>query len=762
MSDLPTKDVLSSKSKKRLRVAYVGSCLPRRCGIATFTANLNRAMEKQLGKNSGVYIALNDTAEGYNYGNQTVGQIEQEKLDDYHQAAMLVNSADIDLVSLQHEFGLFGGAAGNYITEFLSRVKKPVITTLHTVLEKPTPEQRKIIIEIAAFSQSLIVMNALAINILTTAYQIDAAKIKLIPHGVPETPYIDPLFFKHLLGFVGKEVILTFGFLSPNKGIETMLRALPPVVEKHPAVLYVILGVTHPVLKKHHGEAYRESLEKIVEELNLRKHVLFHNEFVDDNILDIYLGAADLVVCPYHSGDQITSGVLSLALGKGKAIISTPYLHAREVLSGGRGRLVGFRNHDGFSTALLELLENITTREKISRRSLALGREMTWDKVAQQHTALFEQAVEDAAQAYSLPGKNPTPALPAINLQFLRNLTDQTGIIQHSAYGVALYTHGYTTDDAARALVACTYYHNLFYSDPVLPLIDRYLAFILHAQQGDGWFANFMNYERAFMDSEDCRESIEDTLGRSLWGLGAATRLCQSDAQDRLAKRIFEKSLPLIDQLNHTRALAYAALGLSSYLQRYADTPQVRKGVVFIADKLLAFFKQHASDGWNWFEPFLTYDNARLPQALLLAYHHFPREEYLATALKALDFLTETLYHRGYFDLVGNQGWFFKGGEKAKFGQQPLDACALTETYLLAFILCGKEKYLELCTAAFQWFLGRNRLGKGLYFPECGACADGLDSHGVSKNRGAESTITFLQALLTQYYWELRGCSPCL
>jgi glycosyltransferase involved in cell wall biosynthesis len=739
-------------------VAYVGSCLPRRCGIATFTANLNEAVETRLGKNSGVYIALNDTAEGYNYATQVIGQIVQEKLDDYRQAANLINTAGVDLVSLQHEFGLFGGPAGNYITEFLSRMEKPVVTTLHTVLEKPTPDQRKTLIEIAAFSQSLVVMNALAIDILTTVYKINAEKIRLIPHGVPDTPYIDPLFYKHQLGFAGREVVLTFGFLSPNKGIETMLQALPPVVEKHPEVLYIVLGVTHPVVKKQHGEAYRESLEKMVKELDLQKHVLFQNEFVDDETLDRYLGAADLVVCPYHSGEQITSGVLSIALGKGKAVISTPYLHAREVLSGGRGRLVDFKDHAGFTTALCELLGNKTTRREISRKSLALGQEMTWSKVAQQYTVLFEQAAWEAAQANTLSGKNPIPTLPAINLQFLRDLTEDTGIMQHSIHGVAEYSHGYTTDDAARALVACTYYHNLFYSDPVLPLIDRYLAFIVHARQKDGWFANFMNYERAFTD----KESSEDTLGRCLWGLGATVRLCQSDEQDLLAKKVFEESLPLVDQLTYTRSLTYAALGLGSYLHSYPEAQQVREELAFVADKLLSFFEEHASPEWPWFEPFLTYDNARLPQALLLAYHHLSREEYLATALQTLDFLTATLYREGYFDLVGNQGWFFKGGEKANFGQQPLDAGALVETYLLAFILSGKEKYLELCSAAFQWFLGRNQLGKSLYFPECGACADGLDSHGVSKNRGAESTITFLIALLTLYYWELRNCSPCL
>lgn len=749
---------ISGKAKKRLRVAYVGSALPRRCGIATFTANLSKALETSWGKGSGFNIAINDTEEGYDYTPQVIGQIGREELDEYRQAATLVNTKTIDLVSLQHEFGLFGGTAGNYITEFLSRVEKPVITTLHTVLPQPAPDLRKTLIEIAAFSRYLVVMNELAIKILITVYDIDPEKIRLIPHGVPDTPYIDPLYFKHQLGLAKKEVILTFGFLSPNKGIETMLQALPEVVKKHPQALYIVLGITHPVVKKEKGEAYRESLEEMVKELGLHEHVLFQNEFVDDETLDRYLGAADVIACPYHSGEQITSGVLSLALGKGKAIVSTPYLHAQEVLAEGRGKLVEFKDHAGFSTALDVLLDDTVERRQLAGRALAVGRKMTWPLVAENYIALFEKAVEEAAQKKPRIGRGLFSTLPAVNLDFLKKLTDHTGIAHHSFHGIPKRIHGYTTDDAARALVACTYYHNLFSSGTVLPLVDRYLAFIYYARKKDGWFANFMNYERVFIDEKNSA----DTLGRCLWGLGTVTRLCRTDEQDLLAKKIFEESLPLIAQLTYTRSLAYTALGLSAYLHSYPETQQVLDVLDSVGTKLYSFYQEHGSLEWTWFEPFLTYDNARLPQALLLAYHHLSREEYLITALKTLDFLTATLYREGYFDLVGNQGWLYKGGKRAYFSQQPLDAAALVETYLLAFILSGKDNYLELSLAAFQWFMGRNRLGKSLYLPEYGACADGLDNHGQSKNRGAESTITFLMALMNLYYWEYWGSSPCL
>lgn len=738
--------------KKRLRIAFISSCLPRRCGIATFTDSLSKALESNLGRNASFFIALNNIKEGYSYPPEVLFQIEQDKLADYRSAAALINSCNVDLVSLQHEFGLFGGPDGNYIVELLGNLTKPVVTTLHTVLTRPTPGQYKAFIEVAAFSQHLVVMNELALNILKDIYDIQEQKINLIYHGVPDIPYIDPLFYKHQLNLVDRQVILTFGFLSPNKGIELMIEALPPVAKKHPEALYIILGITHPVVKRHHGEEYRGMLEKMVKDYSLEKNVLFLDEFVDDFTLGTYLGAADIVACPYHSEEQITSGVLSNALGRGKAIISTPYHHAREALSGGRGRLVNFKDPSGLTEALLELLEDREMRDFMATQAFALGKEMSWSKVAREYIDLFEHTVDEASRKNFFLKKSYVHTLPPVNLQFLKTLTDETGIIQHTLYGVAYRSYGYATDDAARALVVCSEYHNLFRFDPVISLIEKYLAFIMHARQEDGWFANLMNFQLQFED----QEISQDTYGRSLWGLGTAIGLCQSEGQNLLAQEIFDQSLPLLDRLTYTRSMAYSALGLGAYLEQYPEAEKVREGLGLIAENLLSFFRQHASAEWPWFEPFFTYDNARLPQALLLAYRHFHREEYLQTALTSLDFLTSALFRKGFFDLVGNEGWFYKEREKAAFSQQPLDASALVDAYLLALTLSGKKEYLDLSYAAFQWFLGRNRLGKSLYFPESGACADGLDSHGVNKNKGAESTIAFLMALLALYRWELR------
>jgi glycosyltransferase involved in cell wall biosynthesis len=736
--------------KKRLRIAFVGSCLPRKCGIATFSASLSQALEVILGRSATCFVALNNNQQ-YDYSPSVISQIDQENPDDYRKASEMINDSAVDVVSLQHEFGLFGGPDGNYIIDFLSQLQKPVVTTLHTVLENPSPGQKKTFMEVAVFSQALVVMNEMAITIMTEKYDIPRAKIHLIPHGVPDSFYIDPSFYKHQLQLSGRFVILTFGFLSPNKGIEVMLQALPPVIKKHPETLYIVLGITHPGVKKHHGEEYRESLMALAKREGIAGNILFVDEFVDDATLNRYLGAADLVVCPYHSEGQITSGVLSNALGMGKAIISTPYLHAREALAGGRGVLVNFKDAAGMSEAVLNLMENPAERLALASRAYVLGRQMGWGRVTGQYMDVFE---DQAARALTESGSQGlVHTLPVINMNFLKALTDDAGIVQHTLYGIPDYSHYYSADDAARAMVACGHYFNLFRDESVLPLVDRYLAFLAHARQENGWFYNYMNYQKDFPD----QELSQDTFGRCLWGLGAVARLVKNRDQGLLAAELLEASLPMLDKLTYTRAQAYSACGLAAYLLQHPESETAKAGLCLIADSLLERYRENATASWQWFENFLTYDNARLPQALLLAYRHLAEPAYLETALESLDFLIEVQYHDGYFDMIGNEGWYEKGGEKALFCQQPVDAGALTETCLLARSLSGRQEYLDMAYAAFQWYMGRNRLGKALYHPAMGACSDGLGPDGPSKNKGAESTISFLLAQVALYRWELLG-----
>lgn len=737
--------------KKRLQIAFVSTCLPRKCGIATFSANLSNALEEFIGQGSTSFVALNNN-ESYDYPPSVIYQIEQDNIEDYKIATEIINSSEVDAVSLQHEFGLFGGPDGINIVEFLSNLQKPVVTTFHTVLENPTPGQDTAFIEVAAFSNALVVMNKTAATFMTDLYDIPQDKIHLIHHGVPDTLYIDPSYYKHQLQLKERFVILTFGFISPNKGIEIMLEALPSVVKKHPEVLYIVLGITHPVVKKRHGEEYREKLESLVKKLGIAENVLFINDFVDDETLGSYLGAADVVVCPYHSGGQVTSGVLSNSLGRGKAIISTPYLHAREALAGGRGKLVNFKDPAGMAKAVTKLIEDPKKRNSLAGQAYILGQQMGWSRVSRQYLEVFENLVDRAKKKKTLR-QGRVHTLPAINLNYLKALTDDTGIVQHTLFGIPDYSHYYSSDDAARALVACADYFNMFRDKSVLFLVDKYMAFLSHARQENGWFHNYMNYQREF----PTQELSQDTFGRCLWGLGAVARLVQNRDQGLLGKELLEASIPSLKKLTETRAQAYSACGLSSYLLHYPESKEVKDGLRFLVDSLLKRYRENASSSWPWFEDFLTYDNARLPQALLLGYRHFSEPAYLTTALEALDFLIDLQYQNGFFDLIGNQGWYFKGRKRALFCQQPLDAGSLTETCLLATALSKQNKYLDLAYAAFQWYLGRNRLGKPLYNPSTGECADGLSQEGPSKNKGAESTISFIIGLVALYRWELIG-----
>lgn len=734
--------------KKRLQVAIVSSVLPRRCGIATFSSHLSRGIGYILGREATNYVAMNDN-ESYEYLQKVIYQIEKDNPEDYKTVAAALNESAMDVVSLQFEYGLFGGIEGNYIVEFLSRLNKPVVTTLHTVLEKPSESQYKTMVEVAAFSKAVVVMNQLALKILTDVYDIPEFKIRLIPHGVTEGFYIDPIFYKNQLGLMERFVVLTFGFLSRNKGIEVVLEALPAIVEKHPEVLYIVLGITHPVVKRTDGEEYRESLEAMVRENGLSAHVQFINEFMDDETLDLYLGAADLVVCPYHSEAQITSGVLSQAIGKGKAVVSTPYLHAREALSEGRGSLVNFKDSTGMSEAIRNLIENPQVRLSMAGRAFIAGQQSGWESVSKQYIRIMEEIVEKAEANRIKQGRVYT--LPDINLNYLKQLTDDVGIAQHALYGIPHYAFNYSSDDAGRAIVTFCQYFNLFQDETALQLVDKYMAFIVHARRDDGWFYNYMDFKKEFPP----QELSQDTFGRCLWGLGAATRLVQNRAPGLLARTMVEESIPMLEKLTFPRAQAYAACGLSAYLILHRDYEPALQGMKLIADSLLKRYNETADENWKWFEETMTYDNARLPQTLLLGYRHLGDPEYLRVGLEALDFLVSAQYENGYFDLIGNEGWYKKGGERAPYGQQPVDAGALVETCVLAMALTGNEQYLEMAYAALQWYLGRNRLGVPLYSPITGACADGLERDGPSANKGAESTISFILALLSLYRWEM-------
>ncbi len=732
---------------KPLKVVFIGTYVPRKCGIATFTFDLFNAVAEERGSEGLRVVAMNNIPEGYDYPQEVTFEIRQNYLQDYQRAADYINFSDVNVVSLQHEFGIFGGSAGDYVTTLIANIRKPIVTTLHTVIKEPTPEYRESMEELIRYSDKLVVMSRMGGDILKEVYGVPGEKIELIYHGVPDIPFVDSRDYKRQLDVEGKILLLTFGFLGPGKGIEVVLDALPRVVERHPDVVYLVLGATHPEVKKLHGEKYRLSLERRVRDLGLEDNVIFHNRFVSLKELCGYISASDIYISPYLSREQIVSGTLSYAVGMGKAIISTPYWYAKEMLAEGRGILVDFGDRDAMTRAILHLIEHPEECRKMRRRAYEFGRRMTWKEVGRRYIELFERVIGERElyeRRKTLATFPHHATLPDIKLDHLRLLTDDVGLFQHAAFGVPDRDYGYSSDDVGRGLVVLV---DIYRHDPkidVLSLITTYMSFLKHAQTENGHYHNFMGYDRRFLDEH----GSEDTLGRVIYGLGHVVRGGPTREMRAMAQNMMEKTGHLLENLRCPRAKAYTICGLYAVLKRYPGASRFKRILARLSDELVELYESNRDEGWDWFEDRVTYGNANLCDALLLAYKITGNPRYREVGLATLKFLTDIQWNGKFFDLVGNQGWYVRGGEKAVFGQQPIDAGYLTKAYVTAYEVTDDKQYLDLGRHAFEWFLGRNRLGIPLYDFATGSVADGIDSHGINANRGAESTICFLLALL--------------
>lgn len=729
------------------RVCFVATYPPRACGIATFTSDLRKAV-CELGPNiQASVIAVTNSPERYEYPPEVAFEIRQNQLGDYRLAAEYINFSGVDAVCVQHEFGIYGGGDGRYIIEFLEALRKPVVTALHTVLPSPTPGIRDTLARVAAASDSLVVLNNKAIPILKEDYGIPEEKITFIHHGVPDAPFVDPNYYKDKFGVEGRLVLMTFGLLSRNKGIEMALEAMPKVVAAYPRAVYVVLGATHPEVKRREGEDYRLWLRRRVRELGLEEHVMFHDRYVELAELLEFLGACDIYVTPYKAMDQIVSGTLAYAVGMGKAVVSTPYLYAEELLASGRGRLVDVGDSEGLANTLLKLIENRAARHRMRKKAYEFGRQMIWSEVATRYIELFERVSSTYQNKRLIPRarKRGTAGydLPEIRLDHLIHLTDDTGLIQHATCGVPDRRFGYSADDAARALVVTLKHFDQFGDNVSLDLATRYLSFLSYAQLPDGRFHNFMSYAREFLDEH----GGEDTLGRALWGLGTAVRYSPTEGMRALARNMFERAMEALD-LEHPRAMAYSICGLNNFLHRYDGAPPVRRKLAELAHQLATIYERSSDKDWRWFGDELTYANAKMPEAMLLAYRATGDEQFRKIGFESLEFLLEQTYRDGRFDFIGNQGWYRRGGERAVLSQQPIEAGYTAEACLVAQKISTEQRYLELAEAAAEWLLGRNRLGVRLYDFTTGACADGLNPHGPSLNQGAESVICGLLTLL--------------
>jgi glycosyltransferase involved in cell wall biosynthesis len=737
------------------RIALVGNYLPRQCGIATFTTDLCTSLAHEYGSERFFAIPVNDPKSSYEYPERVRLELEQEDLASYERAAEFLNFNGNDLVCLQHEYGIYGGIAGGHILTMLRRLKMPVVTTLHTVLREPDRDQRAVLEEIARLSDRLVVMSEQAARFLREVYSVPDGKIDVIPHGVPDLPFMDPNYFKDKFGTEGKSVLLTFGLLSPNKGIENVIRALPAILALHPNVVYIVSGVTHPHIRRREGERYREELQALAEQLGVSSQLIFNNRFVSTEELVEHVGAADIYITPYRQEAQVVSGTLAIALGAGKAIISTPYWHARELLADERGILVPFESPDAIASAVLELLENDAKRHAMRKRAYLHSRATTWPRTARAYMASFQRArvertLHPRAARHDDAAVNAGDSLPELNTDQMLRMTDDTGMLQHAIFSVPNSREGYTTDDNARALIVST----LLDESPsqsdgrkYSSLSHRYLAFLWLAFHSDtGRFRNFLGYDRQWLEDV----GSEDSHGRALWALGNVLGHSQDAGLRGATGRLFEAAVPAVLSFTSPRAWAYCILGMQAYLDWFPGDRAIQGARNTLAERLLDIYERSHTETWQWFEKSLSYANARLPQALILAGWRSGNKRMIEAGIESLHWLVAE-QHRGdeeTFVPIGSSGFYTEGGEKARFDQQPVEACATISACLEAFRLTDEPQWLEEAQRVFRWFLGKNDLQVSLYDASTGGCRDGLHPDRVNMNQGAESTLSFLMALL--------------
>ncbi len=721
-------------------VALVGTAPPRRCGIATFTDDLRQALTELRPASPAVHVALTDAGGSYDYGDDVVFEINEAQISDYRTAAEMLNAGDIGVVCVQHEFGIFGGPAGRHVDELLEHLDAPVVTTLHTVLADPPAVLLAATRRLADRSGRLVVLAEQAVELLVDSYGIDRDRIAVIPHGIPQPMATSAAAAKAAVGVEGRRVLLTFGLLGPSKGIHVAIEALPAVVAEFPDVLYVVLGATHPHVRREEGESYRSSLEDRVTALGLEDHVRFVDRYVDLDDLCQHLAAADLYLTPYLGAEQIVSGTLAYAMGAGLAVVSTPYRYAVELLADGRGVLVPFDDPDALAASVQDLLRDDVRRAELQRRALEHGRTMWWPAVAAAYEELFAAVVAE----HERPSVTWEPApIPAPRFDSLVAMTDDTGVFQHADHGVPTRSRGYCTDDVSRALVAAVLGTSRG-DGAAAGLVPTYLSFLGDAQRPDGRFENLLGFDRRFVPDT----ASQDTLGQAIWGLGTVTGCSSSRSWRAHAIEQLERALPAAGRLTDTRAMAYAVVGLASHLERLPGALGARRTMRGLADGLSARLAEHRRDGWEWFDDALTYANAKVPEALLLAGRSCDELRWTTEGLTTLDFVLAATFSDGRFDFVGNEGWLPRDGERATYGQQPIEAAYTAQACMAAYDATGQESYLQLARAAAEWLLGRNRLGLPLYDPDTGRCADGLDRHGPSDNAGGESIVSALLALL--------------
>lgn len=732
------------------RIALIGNSLPRRCGIATFTTDLHDAISTPRPNIETCIVAMTDQGQAYEYPTAVTLQIKESNIDEYARAADFLNGGRFDAVCLQHEFGIFGGEAGAHILALLSRLTMPVVTTLHTVLDQPTAAQRAVLERIVEASSKVIVMAKKGRELLRSVYQVPDEKIEVIAHGIPDVAFLGPDAAKAKLGFTGRSVILTFGLLSPNKGIEVMIDAMPSILKRCADAVYVVLGATHPNLVRDEGETYRERLMARVRELGVEHHVVFLDQFVDQATLLEFISMCDVYVSPYLNEAQMTSGTLAYSFGLGKPVVSTPYWHARELLADGHGVLVPFGDAAAIGSEIAELLTDPVRRQAMCKGAYAASRTMTWARTAERYMSVFENArqghwLKVIPRSDTVSPEPRSAATPDMQIGHFLSMCDDTGLFQHAVHSVPDRSHGYCVDDNARALLLACALNNP--GEQRLPevLTARFAAFVQHAWNPQTRrFRNFMGFNRAWLEDA----GSEDSHARTLWALGECARRDANPSRRRWAASLFAEALPTAEAFRSPRAWAFTLVGLSAYCAVAPDDLHAQEVRVHLADRLMSALAAVKTPDWFWFEEGLAYDNARLPQALMLTGMAMQKPAFVDAGLRSLRWLmTQQTAPAGHFRPVGTAGFGERRKHPRVFDQQPVEANATIAACLTAWRADGDPEWKVLATRVFGWFLGSNDLSVALVDPHTGSCRDGLHPDRANENRGGESVLSYLLSL---------------
>ncbi len=732
-----------------MKIAFIGTYPPRECGIGTFTNNLFNSIisknEKDKLVSEGFVVALNDFNENYEYPDEVKSTINQERQEDYLKAVKYINLSGADLCILEHEFGIFGGQSGVYILPLLHRLEVPLIVTLHTILKEPSYNEKAVLQEICKMAGRIVVMSHKAIEFLVNIYNVPEDKIAFIEHGVPDFQFNTEKSRKELK-LENRKVLMTFGFISRNKGIETVIKALPELIKKYPEVVYMVLGKTHPNVLRHSGEEYRVFLMRLVKNLQLEKHVIFLNDFIDVKYLFKYLSSTDIYITPYLNEAQITSGTLSYAIGVGSAVVSTPYWHAAELLDDGRGKLFSFNDSDELAYLLTQLFDNPDELNRLREKARDYGKKITWPKTGEKYVNLAEKVVEQGVDRLSKrDGILDLLILPPFSLTHINRLTDDTGIIQHAKFGIPNLKEGYCLDDNARALLMVLMAYRQTKDARALELSPVYLSYIHYMQNRDGTFRNFLSFSRNYLDEV----GSEDSFGRTIWALGYLLGNAPNDAYYQTGRLLFFNAAPNFEKLKSIRSIANTMIGISYYLKANPADDEMTERLRNMAHNLIKHYEENESDEWKWFESLLAYDNGMLPLALLQAAEILNEDKVMEVAINSMQFLTEHTLNENYLSIIGNEQWYKKNCERSMFAQQPIDAMAMVLMFHQAFHVTKDKEYLNKLYTSFLWFLGENDLRLSLYDFETKGCCDGFESYGVNRNQGAESSLAYLISHLT-------------